>query len=161
MKKTHSNNFVGAEEVEFKKDTELFLRQIIKDHLNAHMDSYMKRYYGRGTNTFTGWKNLLFNLMEEIKYRVEVNRIRSANYLYRIKIINHFVNVKEHGINILIINTETDCILKVNIVLEKNSIPFKDITDSLPVNGVYIDPLTLMGVIVSVKVGSIVFEPDE
>jgi hypothetical protein len=127
MNDTHSMNLELVDEaiqMKFKKDTDLFLQQIIKSHLNAHIDSYMERYYEKGRNIFKGWKNLLYGIIEEIQYQIEIDQElrypENIIYRHKIKLINHSVNVKEHSINILMINLETESILKVTITLERN-----------------------------------------
>lgn len=125
----------------FETDTKSFLRQIIKSHLNAHIDSYMQRYYEKDRDTFTGWKNLLYDVIEEIQYQMDLDNFSLVDqtilYRHKIKTISHSVNVKEHSINILIINTETESILRVTITLKRN--------------------IKVIRPIISVKVGLILF----
>ena len=125
----------------FETDTKAFLQYIIKCHLNAHIDSYIQRYYKKDTNTFTGWKNLLYGVIEEIEYQMDLDEEQTIPFRHKIRIINRSVNVKEHSISILIINTETESILRVNIILERDVKVFRSF--------------------ISVKVGSILFEPEE
>lgn len=129
----------------FKKDTEVFLKQIIKSYLNAHIDSYIERYYKKDRDTFTGWENLLYGIMKEIEYQIEIGQTykypENIIYLHKIKIISQYVDVKKHSINISIINTETNCVLEMNIPLVRYNV-------------------TVIAYI-SVKVGFIVFESGE
>ena len=125
----------------FKKDTVLFCGQVIKSYLNAHIDGYMRGHYNKESDTFVGWKSLLYDMMRELEYQLEIGQGQDQVYPYRIETINHFVNVKKHCIKLLIINSETECILMITILLERDLIAVKyDI---------------------SVKVGFIVFEPVE
>ena len=146
--KTHSTNIELVNEVtqtEFKKDTEVFLKQTIKCYLNAHIDSYIERYYKKDRDTFTGWENLLYGIMKEIEYQIEIGQTyrypENIIYLHKIKIISQYVDVKKHSINISIINTETNCVLEMNIPLVRYNV-------------------TVIAYI-SVKVGFIVFESGE
>lgn len=129
----------------FKKDTEVFLKQIIKSYLNAYIDSYIERYYKKDRDTFTGWENLLYGIMKEIEYQIEIGQTykypENIIYLHKIKIISQYVDVKKHSINISIINTETNCVLEMNIPLVRYNV-------------------TVIAYI-SVKVGFIVFESGE
>ena len=129
----------------FKKDTEVVLKQIIKYYLNAHIDSYIERYYKKDRDTFTGWENLLYGIMKEIEYQIEIGQTykypENIIYLHKIKIISQYVDVKKHSINISIINTETNCVLEMNIPLVRYNV-------------------TVIAYI-SVKVGFIVFESGE
>ena len=126
---------------QFETDTKAFLQHIINCHLNTHIDSYIQRYYKKDTDTFTGWQNILYGVIEEIQYQMDLDEEQTILYRHKIKLINNSVNVKEHSVNILIINTETEFILRVNIVLERDVKVFRSI--------------------ISVKVGSILFEPEE
>ena len=144
MNDTHSINLKLVDEaiqMKFEKDTVLFLKRIIKSHLNTHIDSYMQRYYKKDRDTFTGWEKLLYGIIEEIEYQLDLDEEQTVLYRYKIKLINHSVNVKKHSINILIINTETESILKMTIMLKR--------------------VVKVIRPIISVKVGFISFEPDE
>jgi hypothetical protein len=144
MKDTHLINLKLVDEaiqMKFEKDTVLFLKRIIKSHLNAHIDSYIQRYYKKDRDTFTGWEKLLYGIIEEIEYQLDLDEEQTILYRHKIKLINHSVNVKKHSINILIINTETESILKMTIMLKR--------------------VVKVIRSIISVKVGFILFEPDE
>lgn len=142
MNNTYPKNLKLVDEIiqlKFKKDTEVFLKQIIKCYLNAHIDSYIERYYKKDRDTFTGWKNLLYGIMKEIQYQMDLDEERTILYRHKIKLINCSVDVKEYSINTLIINTETESILRMTIILKRN--------------------VKVLRSIISVKVGSILFEP--